>query len=786
MIEQPAFSVEDWSIREARLRLNFLAQTESVFALSNGHVGLRGNLDEGEPYGLPGTYLNSVYELRPLPYAEAQYGSPESGQTVINVMNGKIIRLLVEDEPFDVRYGELQSHERELDLRNGVLRRSVHWTSPAGRAIRVSSVRMVSFKQRSIAAICYEVEPLDAEMRVVVQSELVANEDLPGTSGDPRAAAVLSSPLECEEHHAQGTIALLVHHTRASGLRIGAAMDHHIEGPPETVVDAESYPDVARVSISAQLKPGQRLRIIKLLAYGWSSQRSRPAIHDQVVAALAAARLTGWDGLLAEQRAYLDEFWASADVELEGDPEIQQAVRFALFHILQAGARGERRPIPAKGLTGPGYDGHAFWDTETFVLPVLTLTVPRAAADALRWRQATLNQARARAHQLGLCGAAFPWRTITGEECSGYWPAGTAAFHINADIAYAAVHYIEATRDIEFEEHVGLELLVETARLWRSLGYIDAGDHFRIDGVTGPDEYSAVADNNVYTNLMAQHNLYAAAEAAKRHPQAAQRLGVSSDEIASWHEAAQKMLIPYDERLGVTPQDESFTEHEVWNFADTSPDQYPLLLHFPYFDLYRKQVIKQADLVLAMQLRSEMFTLEQKIRNFAYYEPLTVRDSSLSASTQAVLAAEVGQIQLAYDYLGEAALMDLNDLEHNVRDGIHIASLAGAWTALVAGFGGMRWYDGVLSFSPRLPEGITRLAFHTLFCSRRLRVEVTSKEATYHHLDGAPLKIKHYGDEIMLSDDEKVTRPIPPLKAGPRPTQPPGRVPTPRGTRRLS
>ena len=786
MIEQPAFTVGDWSVREEKFRLNFLAQTESVFALSNGHIGLRGNLDEGEPYGLPGTYLNSVYELRPLPYAEAQYGSPESGQTVINVMNGKLIRLLVEDEPFDVRYGELQSHERELDLRNGVLRRDVQWTSPAGRTIRVSSVRMVSFTQRAIAAISYEIEPLDTEMRVVVQSELIANEDLPTASGDPRTAAVLSSPLECEEHQAQGTIGLMVHHTRVSGLRVGAAMDHQIEGPPGTVITSESFPDVVHVSVAARLKPGQRLRIVKFISYGWSSQRSRPALHDQIIAAISAARLTGWEGLLAEQRAYLDEFWKDADVELEGDPQIQQAVRFALFHILQAGARGERRPIPAKGLTGPGYDGHAFWDTEIFVLPVLTLTVPRAAADALRWRQSTLDKARARAQQLGLRGAAFPWRTIAGEECSGYWPAGSAAFHINADIAYAVVHYMEATRDLAFEKEVGLELLVETARLWRSLGFLDASDHFRIDGVTGPDEYSALADNNVYTNLMAQHNLYAAVEVVKRHPEVAQTLGVNADEVASWREAADKMLIPYDERLGVTPQDESFTEHEVWNFAGTAPDQYPLLLHFSYFDLYRKQVIKQSDIVLAMQLRSEVFTHEQKVRNFAYYEPLTVRDSSLSACTQAVIAAEVGQLQLAYDYLGEAALMDLNDLEHNVKDGIHIASLAGAWTALVAGFGGMRWYDSVLSFSPRLPDGITRLAFHTLFCGSRLRIEVTSTEATYHLISGESLKIKHHDDEVTLSGDGPVTRPIPPLQAGPRPAQPVGRVPAPRGTRRTS
>ncbi|MDQ2885219.1 MAG: glycoside hydrolase family 65 protein [Chloroflexota bacterium] len=784
MIEHPAFAIEEWSVREKELHLDTLAQTESIFALSNGHIGLRGNLDEGEPHGLPGTYLNSFYELRPLPYAEGAYGYPESGQTAINVTDGKLIRLLVDDEPFDIRYGEVQAHERELDLRNGVLRRSVHWTSPAGHAVKVSSLRMVSFTQRAIAMICYEVEPLDAAVRVVVQSELVANQALPVPGNDPRVGATLASALECEEIWAQGTVGLMVHHTHVSGLRIGAAMDHHIEGPAGMAVTSESYPDVVRVAIAGRLKPGERLRIVKTIAYGWSSLRSRSAILDQVMAVLSAARSTGWEGLLAEQRAYMDDFWASANVEVEGDPEIQQAVRFALFHVLQAGARAERRPIPAKGLTGPGYDGHAFWDTEIFILPVLTLTLPRAAADALRWRYLLLDKARERARQLGLRGAAFPWRTIRGAECSGYWPASTAAFHINADIAYAVAFYIEATGDTAFEEHVGLELLVETARLWRSLGYHNTvTDQFRIDGVTGPDEYSALANNNVYTNLMAQHNLLWAVRAVQRHPEKARSIGVNADEVASWQLAAEKMYIPYDERLGVTPQAESFTKYAVWDFANTKSDQYPLFLHFPYFDLYRKQVVKQADLVLAMLLRSDAFTPELKARNFAYYEPLTVRDSSLSACVQAILAAEVGQLQLAYDYLGEAAFIDLHDLAHNVHQGVHIASLAGTWMVLAMGFGGMRMHEGTLSFAPRLPDTLERLAFHLMFHGSRLRIEASATEATYRLLNGSPLQVRHYGEEILLSMEQAVSRPIPEIQAGPRPTQPPGRAPVPRGAR---
>jgi len=704
VIDHPSFEVDPWAVRETTLDLGMLAQTESVLSLANGHIGLRANLDEGEPFGIPGTYLNSFYELRPLPYGESGYGYPESGQTVVNVTNGKIIRLLVDDEPFDVRYGRLLTHERVLDLRAGVLRRRVEWISPAGAGVRVTSTRVVSFVQRSAAAILYEVEPRDAGLRVVVQSELIANEPGPARSNDPRAASALESPLLPEDHFDHGSRVLLVHSTRASKLRMAAGMDHLLDCPREPSVSAESAAGGGRVTIAVDLAPGQRLRLTKFLAYGWSSQRSLPAVRDQVLAALAEARHTGWDGLLSGQRAYLDDFWDRADVELGGDEELQQAVRFALFHTLQAGARAEQRAIAAKGLTGPGYDGHTFWDTVRFVLPVLTYTAPHAAADALRWRHATLDRARERARQLGHDGAAFPWRTIRGEECSGYWPAGTAAFHIGADIADAVLRHQAATEDVSFERETGLELLVETARLWRSLGHHDAHGRFRIDGVTGPDEYSAVADNNVYTNLMAQQNLAAAADVAARHRDRARQLGVDDEETARWRDAAQAMYIPYDDILGVHPQAEGFTDHQVWDFAATTAEQYPLLLHFPYFDLYRKQVVKQADLVLAMHRRGDAFTAEQKARNFAYYERLTVRDSSLSACTQSVIAAEVGHMRLAYDYLAEAALMDIYDLEHNTRDGLHIAALAGTWTALVAGLAGLRYRNGTFSFAPRLPE----------------------------------------------------------------------------------
>jgi alpha,alpha-trehalose phosphorylase len=554
---------------------------------------------------------------------------------------------------------------------------------------------------------------------------------------------------------------------------MAAGMDHFVEGPEGTVTAAESEPDLGRITVSTELQPQQTLRIVKLIAYGWSSQRSLPSLRDQVDAALAAAKRTGWDGLRAGQREYLDDVWDRADVDFDGDAALQQAVRFALFHVLQAAARAEGRAIPAKGLTGRGYDGHSFWDMETYTVPVLTYVAPDAAGDALRWRHATMDSAEQRARELELGGVTFPWRTIRGQECSGYWPAGTAAFHINADVADAVRRYLAATGDEEFAEGPGLELLVGTARLGRSVGHHDTQGNFRIDGVTGPDEYTALVNNNVYTNLMAVRNLHAAADVAVRHPERAADLGVDQEEIASWRDAADAMVVPFDEDLGVTAQNEAFTRFRRWDFDSTPPDDYPLLLNFPYYLLYSSQVVKQADLVFALYACGDRFDAEQKARDFDYYERITVRDSSLSACVQAIMAAEVGHVDLAYDLLNETAFIDLRDLAFNTRDGVHLASLAGSWLVAVAGFGGMREDGTTLRFAPRLPARLTRLSFRLLYRGRRRSVTVDRTEARYELLDGEPLELGHHGETVALeSGGGVVARPIPAAPPRPRPRQP--------------
>ncbi len=778
-------AVEPWRLRETGFDVERLGHTESLFALSNGFVGVRGNLDEGDPHDLPGSYLNGCYEAYPLSYAEAGYGYPETGELMINVTDGKLIRLLVDDEPLDLRTGRILHTERILDFRSGTLERTLRWRSPAGKIIELTSSRLVSFTHRGILAVDYRVQAVDAAVHLTVQSELLANEDIKETSGNPALTQAVRSPLLAELHGGGEDRAHLVHRTRQSGFRIAATVDHRVSGASaqtSTTVD----PDRACTVITADLRPDEDLRVTKIVAYACSDTQSTDALRDESDAALDAALGSGWAGLAADQRQHLDDFWTYADVVVDGDEEVQQGVRFGLFHLRQASCRAEQRPIPAKGLTGTGYSGHAFWETEMFVLPVLTAVTPGAAADALAWRHATLDLARERATTLRQRGASLPWRTISGRECGAYWPAGTAAFHVNADVAAAVSRYVTWTGDDEFERERGLELLVETARLWLSLGYHGSDGRFHLDGLTGPDEYSALVDDNTYTNLMAAQNLRDAAAAVRRWPAEARQLELASTELDDWLAAAAAMAVPWDSELDLPQQYRDATTRQRWDFEATAhAGCYPLEKHYPYVEIYRQEVAKQADLVLALHWHGQRFAAQTRARAFNHAEAITVRDSSLSASTQAVLAAESGHLRLAHAYVREATLMDLDDLHHDTDDGLHMASLAGGWIGLVCGFGGLRDHAGRLQLAPRLPAEITRLTFVLQWQGCPLQVDVEGDSVTYTLLaprDGktraARIDLFCHGRPVSVEPGRPVRLELPAVAATTdEPVQPAGRRP---------
>jgi alpha,alpha-trehalose phosphorylase len=772
-VEQDRYTVDPWCVHEPRLRLDNAGGAETALTVSNGALGIRGTLDEGEPGEMPGTYLAGLHELRTMVYTETGCGEPEATETLVNTIDGTLVQLSVDGHVLDVRTGHLLRHERTLDFRSGTLLRELEWRAPSGGTVAVRSERLVSLRHRGVAAVRYTVRAVDGPVELAVTSGLVANRQQPHLTSHPSAEDLLQHPLQSQEDHADGLRVTLLHRTARSGLYVGAAADHRWESPAELEIHVDSDEDWARVTATGRLAAGEEITLVKLLGYAWSGDRSITSVREELSATLTTARHVGWDALAAAQREELDAYWADADVEIDGDDELQQALRYALFHLLQATARAEGRAIAGKALTGTGYEGHAFWDTETFVLQVMTAIRPGITRHALGWRHSTLDLAYERARELDLRGAAFPWRTITGAECSGYWPAGTAAFHVGADIADAAIRYVGATGDVDFARTEGLDLLAGTARLWMSLGHQGSDGRFHIHGVTGPDEYSALGDDNVYTNLMAQRNLRVAAVWAREHP----RADIDDAEIDAWEAAAATMAVPYDEARGVHPQSAGYTERPRWDFAGTPPENYPLHSHYPYLQLYRKQVIKQADLVLAMHLRGDAFTPEQKARNLAYYEPLTVRDSSLSACCQAVLCAEVGHTELAHAYLAESALADLRDIEHDSADGLHLAALAGSWIAVVAGFGGMRQVDGELHFAPALPPSLSRIAFRLQHRGRRLRVELRREEVCYTLVEGDPLTVRHGDEELELRVDRPQSRPPVTREAGPAPRQPERREP---------
>ncbi|RQX42075.1 family 65 glycosyl hydrolase, partial [Micromonospora chalcea] len=519
---------DGWRIRRTSADLDRLGETESVFALANGWVGWRGTLDEGEPCGMPGSYLNGFHEQHELSYPESGYAFPERSDTVISAPNAALIRLWVGDEPLDLGTGTIRRHHQELDLRAGVVRRETEWVSPGGRGVRIRSTRLVSLTRRPVAAVDWAVEPLDEPVRLRIGADLLANQRVPERADDPRAASVIHDPLTGEIRRDDGLDGVLVHRTGRSGQRVAVAVAHRVEAPDEIATGTELTADRFRLALSGPVRPGERIRVTRFAAYEWAEVDGTPAgeLADLVVAEADAARADGFDALLAEQRAALDAAWATADVELDGDPELQLAVRFSVFHLLQSGRADGARTIPAKGLTGNGYDGHVLWDTEGYVLPVLTYLAPELARSALRWRHAHLPEARERAAELRLTGATYPWRTLSGRECSGYWPAGSAGLHVNADIADAILRYVAATGDTAFLAECGAEVLIETARLWHGYGHFDDAGAFHLTGVTGPDEYSALVDDNVFTNLMARRNLRGAADAAEDWPEVAARLGV--------------------------------------------------------------------------------------------------------------------------------------------------------------------------------------------------------------------------------------------------------------------
>lgn len=777
------FGSDPWRLQLREIDPLFAGEDETIFALSNGYLGLRGNHEEGLPLGSHGTFINGFHETWPIRHAEYAYGFAEHGQTMVNAPDAKTTRIYVDDERLNLNSSDLREATRTLDLRAGTLERTLLWVTATGKSVRVQTRRMVSFASQHIATTTMSITVLDDDADLTVSSLIVNRQDLGrvGTSDDepgervvdPRKSEQLSErTLLAGPSMTEGHRSVLSFAVRNSGMALGVAIDHEIQGEGLTQTRVQTAEDRVRHVFQGRAKQGQTVTLIKTITYHASETATLPEIADRCVHTLDRAAAEPFDQRWADQRKFLDEFWENSDVEVEAEPGVQQAIRWNLFQLAQASARADGRGIAAKGLTGSGYSGHYFWDAEIFVLPFLTYTTPLWARNALRSRLRMLPKARARAAQLNEDGALFPWRTINGDEASAYYAAGTAAYHINADVTYACAKYFFATEDLDFLLNFA-EIPIETARLWNSLGFWGKGadglERFHIHGVTGPDEYTTVVNDNLFTNVMARFNLRIAVETAqileREHLEAYEslcaRLGLQQQEIDEWQRAADGMSIPYSEEHGIHPQDAHFLEREVWNLAATPPEQKPLLLHFHPLVIYRFQVLKQADVVLALLLASEEFTAGEKRRNFEYYDELTTGDSSLSGVVQSVLAAEVGYRQLAYRYFIQALNVDLANLHGNSVDGVHIASAGGVWMAIVQGFAGMRDIARKLSFDPRLPAHWRGIKFKLLWLGSRLHIDLDAKRIRFELREGdEAVKLLVRGEEVTVATGQPVDVPL--------------------------
>ena len=735
-----------WSISEDRFTTD--AAAESVFAIGNGYLGLRGTPEEGTPAHDAGAILNGFHETWPIVYPEDAYGLARTGQTIVGATDGSLIRLFVDDEPFSLATAKVRRFERVLDMKTGILQREVEFETERGQRLLVCSTRLASFEHRHLAAMSYEVSALDGPVRIAISSELVTYG--PGESSDDprRGKGFAEKVLVPVSARADGARAVLELATRNSGLSLAVGMEHEIEGARS--VEAYAEGDGARVVVLADLEPGEQVSLSKYVAYHWAGGE----LGGRVDRTLDRAALDGYERIEREHARHVAAFWERSDVEIEGAPDVQRAVRFNLFQLMQATARAEGLGVAAKGVTGRGYEGHYFWDTEIYVVPFLMHTSPRWARQVLDFRVGMLDAARARAREVGHRGALYPWRTISGEEASAWYAAGTAQYHINADIAYAFRHYAWVSGDIGFLIGDGAQVLVETARLWMELGFFTANG-FCINAVTGPDEYTTVVDNNAYTNLMAKENLEGAVRTMQwlrgEDPVAYAELvlatGLTDEEIDGWLRAAEAMYLPRHD--GIVLQDDGFLERKRWDFEGTR-DKHPLLLHFHPLELYRHQVIKQTDVVLASYLVEHHFDEDEIRRTFDYYDPLTTGDSTLSACVQSVVASAVGYPEAALRYFEEAAMVDLADAHGNTADGIHIASAGGTWLALVAGFGGLRDFDGDVRFAPRLPAEWERLRFRVTVRDQVVEVDMTHDGTTYTLIEGRGLPFKHFGEPLRV------------------------------------
>lgn len=749
----------EWIISDNSLKEQDLLKNESIFNVSNGYIGIRGNFEEKYPENyqtIRGTYINAFYENVPIQYGERFYAFPETMQKIVNITDAQDVNIVINGERFSLFEGTVKSLNRYLDMQDGCYVREIWWVSPLGKEFKIKITRLASLKYLELFAIHYEIEKVNFDEGIIIESGINGDVTNFTDESDPRLATGHANILSVVSMMAQSDIMQVVSETENSKQLVAVTTKHSCNVNFEVSIESSDK----GTNTIFKTKAGSEL--VKFTKYNvYTDSRRYENLERQGIDIVEKLWREPFEQLLQEQRGYLKKFWSLADINIEGDLKLKLGLRYNLFQLLQAVGKDSISNITAKGLSGEGYEGHYFWDTEIYILPFFTLCYPELAKGLLKYRFTILDKARLRAKELGhKKGAAYPWRTIIGDECSAYFPGGSAQYHINADIAYSYIQYYLATGDIDFIKECGAEVVFETARIWLEIGHFHKGE-FKIDMVTGPDEYTALVNNNYYTNVMAKYNLKWAAklyyEILEKDNELLKslcnKISLTEEEIQQFVKAYKNMYLPYNDELKINAQDDTFLSKEIWDFENTPKDKYPLLLNFHPLTIYRYQVLKQADTVLAHFLVEDEADANTIKNSYDYYEKITTHDSSLSCAAYSIMASKIGYIDKAYEYFIQTATLDLDNTHGNTKDGVHTANMGGTWMAIVYGFAGLRIKEDNISLTLKLPKNWNELKFKFLYKGAHIEVymDVDKTEITVKCDGPINLKINNILYEITSS-----------------------------------
>ena len=738
-----------------------LARRETLFHVANGYLGMRASFEEGVPQGqrsVRGTYINGFYDTAPIHYEEKLHGFASTQQSIVNIIDVQGMDIRLDGESFSCFSGSLEQFEQVLDMQKGVYTRSLTWTSPRGKRTQLVFSRLASFDLPQLIMMQVKITPLNWSGLVSITStqhgDVVQDFDLL----DPRKASVGKKMIDVKEAAWVEDSLLMVAQTTQSGLTVASAVGHEISEPFS--VSYLNKQDVNEITFTGDLAEDSPLTLSKYCVF--TDSRRFPDPRAEAIRLLHRAEGMSFDEWVHAQSSFLSMFWDQAGAGVLGDDGLSASLTWSMYTLLASAGRDGIGNIASKGLSGEGYEGHYFWDTEIYMFPFFLLTMPGIAKQLLSSRAAMLDAAFDHAREMGhQRGALYAWRTITGSECSAYFPSGSAQYHINGAIARAFLSYWQATGDLDYMAQTGARVLIETARLWMDAGHFHQGQ-FRIDSVTGPDEYSCVVNNNYYTNRSAQDHLRGvwdlaqALTAAGKMEGVRQETGITQEELDSFLQAAQAMYLPYDEGLGISAQDDAFLSKARLELDSIPEERFPLLLHYHPLFLYRHQVCKQADTVLAHFLYEEGETEETIRRSYDYYEAITTHDSSLSECMFSMMAARTGQTEKAFQYYRASAVLDLEDTHGNTADGIHAANMGGCWMGIVFGFGGLRLHRDGLIFRPCLPEELEGYHFTMSYRGSRFQVHVTRTEADFTLVAGPGIELTVYDQKYSLADALKL------------------------------